>query len=466
MTERPRSVEVDLPKREEIRFILPIDAAFDLLAFASRYLEPVTFSDRPISRTIYLNNQHHEVPWKYSLKAREYFHRRSLGQKSQLSTEDIYHIEVKGSSSETGRTKKRFRMNLAQAPDFLTQTVPVPFLTAPLRPYIADEYERFHFCPKKGEKGARVTLDIYSSYFLIDENGFLSHLGEEPSVRIEVKTAPSYNSQELNEFLAQLSRLQPSKTISKKMAAYSLEALYYRDKGDKPKKELKDVEIESKLVVTDSDPFFFSNRLFAALQSGMGNFVVRPTYPYVFESGSINSYYLPLNGSNTEGVKFLSRPTITKAILKSEGQIVENPYGLGCVLRRKERKSDYFPRTQAELTRVLAEAEAIHGSPLHLVGEIERLRKAIWVTNLESGRVYHVSIDRCSFDGNLFFELEVEYTGTTKREMPPYPEQTIIKEIAELTHGILKTFPLSVIPNPVTKIEWARQVNTTHALGG
>lgn len=457
MGEELRPVEVDLPKREEIRFILPIDATPDLLTLSGRYLEPVTFSDRPISRTIYFNNQHHEVPWGYSLKAREYFYRRSLGKESQLPTEDIYHIEVKESSRETGRTKKRFRINLAKASDLLTQAVHMPFLTTPLRPYVADEYERLHFCPKeKGGKGARVTLDIQSSYFLIDENGFLSSLGEEPSVRIEVKTSPGYNSQELSEFLIQLSRLQPSKTISKKMAAYSLEAFHYRDKGDKPQKELKDVEIESKLVIIDNDPFLFSNRLFAALRSGMGDFVLRPIYPYVFESGSINSYYLPLNISGSEGVKLLSRPTIAKAIFKSEGQIVEDQYGLGCVLQRKETKSDYFPRTQAELTRVLAEAEAIHNSPLRLTGEIERLRKAIWVANQGSGRVYHVSIDRCSSDGNLFFELEVEYTGTIKRERALRPEQDIIKEIAELTHAILKNFPYSVIPNPVTKLEWVR----------
>lgn len=458
MVETIRSSEIDLPERREIRFILPIEKQGEVLPLLHERFEPLIFSDRNITRTIYFNNQNHEVPWGYSLKARQYFHRRAFEDNSFLDNSESYFVEIKASTSEFDRTKQRFEMTLGEASVFLNDNVGVPVLAEPLRPFVANEYERFHFTLKGGEHGnTRITCDIAPSYFLIEKNGILRLLGEEPSLRIEIKTAPQQTAPELDIFEDQLQGLGARKTVSKKTAAFSLENHYLTRAAPRLKKELSEVEIESKLIVTDKNPAAFFNQLTTQMRGGLGRFVIRDAFPYVVESGSFNSYFLPKGLNNTEGVKVLARPTVAKAVLKSESEIIQDRYGLGCILKRKEVKGEYFPLTEDKLEEILREQETNLGMPLVLVGEIARSRKAFWVENKKTGRVYHISIDRCQATGHSLHQLEVEYIGTSG-ECLDLAEGEIIRDVVDLTNKIVETYPSSVKPEPLTKLAWLRSL--------
>ncbi|MCH7641007.1 hypothetical protein IID22_02335 [Patescibacteria group bacterium] len=283
-------------------------------------------------------------------------------------------------------------------------------------------------------------------------------MGEEPSVRIGIKTAPHQSVPELDIFEDELRALGARKTSSKKAAACSLENRYLTRVAPRLKKELSEVEIESKLIVIDENPTAFFNQLITQMRGGLGKFVIRDVFPYVVESGSFNSYFLPKGQSNTEGVKVLARPTVAKAVLKSKSEIIQDQYGLGCILKRKEVKGEYFPLTEDKLEEILREQETNLGMPLVLVGEIARSRKAFWVENKETGRVYHISIDRCQTTGHSLHQLEIEYTGTSG-ECLDQAEPQIIEDITQLTRKIVETHPSSVRPEPLTKLAWLRSLN-------
>ena len=447
--ENLKSTEVDLPERREIRLILPGDRRQELFALLSEGFQEVCFSDRSITRTIYFNNQNHEVPWGYSLKARQYLPQRSLAEGGLLDKDQVCLVEIKGSIDRFSKSKTRFEMTLEEASQFLRNNVPF-FLTQPLVPVVADEYERHHFRPIGSNGKSRITCDINPSYFLIDQDLGVHFLDEELSVRVELKTALGQETPQIDDLFLRLQDLGARKSVSKKVTAYSFEKNYYKSSDGLPQKELTDMEIESKLVVVDEDPSAFFNRLVRQMRDGIGDFIIQETFPNIVESGSLNSYY---EGSTAyEGIKFLSRATAARPILKSQSEIAVDEYGLSCILKRSEVKEDYFPLERFD--EVLRAYEEKLDTSLKLVGVLERLRKAFWVINQKTRRVYHVSIDRCREDeGEELYELEVEYSGI-KAPLSANPEPEIIADIANLTKGIIDANPSSVRPEPLTKFEW------------
>lgn len=445
MAEQVVSPEVDLPKRSELRFVLPQEQASHILQLLESEFEPISYSDRGVTRTIYFNNQEHEIPWGFSLKARQYFHGRS-NPGGTLDPEEVYLIEVKETISETERSKRRHQMTLSEATDFLHQIIPST-LSRPVRPYILDEYNRQHFIPKGIRPGeARVTVDLAPTYFLIDEVGSLQSLGEEPSVRVEVKAAPGFQSTAIDILLQNLDRLGGRPVISKKSSVYNLEG--------RPTKELSEVEIESKLAISNFDPYGLFNIIAAQMRAGMGDFFISDEFPFIAESGSINSYYLSKE-SGDEGVKFLARPTVARAVLKSETEIVDDPYELGCVLIRRETKGEHFPLAAGSYSQIL---ERLGRQDHQLIGELERLRKAFWARSRKTQRVYHVSIDRCRANSHLLYQIEVEYTGT-KGRAEDRPLEAITQEVADLTRTLLAAYPESLKPTTLTKLAWLKSLN-------
>lgn len=459
MAQTPERVEVDLPNRREIRFVLPTERHTDVLALLSSLnFEPEIFSDRTVTRTIYFNNQAHEVPWGLSIKAREYFHQRSLDNEGRLDFNVPYLVEVKVGGAKDEKTKTRFKMRLGNAMAFLQESVQIPVLTSPIRPFVADEYERLHFRPKNGNShDARITCDYSPSYFLIKEDGSVHLLTNERSARVEIKTAPGFQSPQITKLIDELTQLGGVPTISKKVTAYNWESVYYKDFGGKPVKDLAGLEIESKLVVIDRYPFQLFSILALRLREGLGGFRIQSTFPYINESGSINSYYQS-EGQVGEGVKFLTRPTGAKAIFKSETEVVPDQYNLGCILKRRETKGAYFPAIAEEFARILTEQERQCGQPFRLVGQLERLRKAFWVKHDVGQRVYHVSIDKCDSGNKIFYELEIEYIGTKGNSLPS-PEIVVVREIADLTKAIVDLYPQSFRVEPLTKLTWIKSQN-------
>ncbi len=157
--------------------------------------------------------------------------------------------------------------------------------------------------------------------------------------------------------------------------------------------------------------------------------------------------------------------TVTAGIVSAKGRsmdIIEDNYGLGCILKRREIKGEYFPADNIDsFNQILKnESKKRDGVPFRFVGRLERLRKAIWVDNLTTGRSYHLSIDRSSVLDNYsgkrskpLYQIEIEYVGTDG-EISPNPEPEATTDIINLTKLIVDSYPLSVRPEPLTKLHW------------
>lgn len=447
----------DLSQRYEERLVLPLEERAEVEAFLNQYLAPVTYSDRRISRTIYFNNKDHQVPWGYSLRARQYFIARGLHTGGELDPEEVYKVEVKAGNLDGYRSKQEQSLPLSQAVGFLNQLISLPNLSAPLRPFMIDEYERTHYQSSSGTNNQmRMTCDFVPSYFLIDSNGLLVKLADEQSVRIEIKKGATSNSPLVNTIRAGLVELGARRVVSKKLAAYSYEAGHYKDTEGIPAKDVRGYEIESKLLVLDANPFGLFHEIASLMRKGMGKYAIPPTFPHILESASINSYYISTDGNSLtedEGVKILARPTVAKAVMKTVTEIVDNSEGLDCILRRREDKTPYFPTNKAELLKVLNEVGRSRGTVLRLAGEFERDRIAFWFNNTQTHRVYHLSLDRCLDDRKPLYQMEIEYTGT-KGTIVPNPEPAVTQDIAEFTKMLIEQFPGQLEPKPIKKLEW------------
>ncbi len=460
MCESLKSVEVDLPERQEIRLVLPCNKTNEILdILADNGLEEMSFSDRKTVRTVYLNNEEHEVPWGVSLKARQYTN-EILQENELIDPDEQYFLEIKTSNSDH-KEKRRLEISLTDACAYLNNDPNLGryIFSSPIKPHLIDEYKRLHFVSRDSEiSGLRVTCDFSPKYFLIDSGGKLVFLRQENTVRVEIKTKE--DSILAIKLASEIENIGARKVISKKQTSYWAESLHRKSSAFKLTKEFKETEIESKLLVTDPDPSLFFNKFVLFMRERRGNFMIAPSYQNVEESGSMNSYFL--DGEHTDldndGIKILARPDVAKVILKSETIVLPDKYGFGSILKRKEVKRRYFPLEEGNLEAAIKSEQinaGITGSP-KLVGEIERLRKGIWLLNMETKRCYHVTIDQCQVGTNKFHEIEVEYTGTGGMVLEN-PINEVVDDISELTKLIIDTFPGSAVPCKLTKLNWLKE---------
>ncbi len=448
------NIKENLLTRNETRLILPIEQKDMLVNYLSTHFPRHDYSDNHINRTVYFNNNLHEVPWGSSLRARQYFKNRFLSNGVVLDLSEPYIMEIKRASFDNIKTKVRREMSLDCCVDAITKLRQLK-LTLPLRPYIVDEYERIHFVSRNEIAPFRITCDINPSYFYIDAQNFLHLLKKEEAVRVEIKTGVGYEGSEIQALLKDLYTFRVHRTISKKMTIYSHETGFYKaTDGLSPSKELVNTEIESKLIVLKRDPYQLSNEMFQLFLKGVDYYKTAPEYPYVTESASMNSYYLPENNINTEGVKVLARPTLAKLIFKSNESIALNKHNLQCIVKRTEVKSKYF--SLIDLNKVLKLEEERMKEKLYLAGELVRMRKAFWVNNLTSQRSYHISFDRCTSQKRTFYQVEIEYIGK-RGDLSNDAEPLIVEDISNITQIILTSFPGCFKPYPLTKLEWIKE---------
>jgi hypothetical protein len=86
------------------------------------------------------------------------------------------------------------------------------------------------------------------------------------------------------------------------------------------------------------------------------------------------------------------------------------------------------------------------------------MRKAFWVKNQKSNRIYHISLDCCLGLPGELYQVEVEYTGKygKKNEKSDVKEEEIIDDIAKITKSLIDKFP-SLKPSTKTKKRWLIQ---------
>ena len=418
-------IKIDLPIRTEERYIVHLDENF--LDRISPYVERKIFSDNEYVQTIYFNNEEHVVPFEFSIKARRYLPNPP---KSPVMDDSIFFLDLKRGSNKD-KQKIRLKATLEEATKIINERY--SFSEIPLRPYVLIEYLRQHYIPKNTRK-IRITYDTNIKYFFFpkDQKEAVEIGRENDYARVEIKKEKpdKYFDNLIREILQETNAVP---VISKKFTAYNLIGLYHVRTSGKPfHKELKGYEIEAKLEVDTEEIFQRIKQFFKDRNS---EFRLPQHFPYTFESASINKYY-----RNSKGLfKAMFRGNEAEIVRKGNPEIIRDPFGLNCILKRKEKKGDVVPVN----SRLIRSAQ--------LQGELYRMRKAFWVENPQTRRFYHISLDCCLGLPGTLYQLEVEYTGRYKPEVGR--EEEIVEDIAKLTKTLIERFP-ELKPSQLTKQDW------------
>jgi hypothetical protein len=423
-----KRIKIDLPERTERRYVIPSPQKF--LDKISSFMERKKFSDNEYVQTIYFNNDEHTLPFDLSIKARRYLPRLPS---HPVLDEGLYFLELK---IDKGEYKQKVRMDAAK---IINEEY--SFLEKNLRPYILVEYHREHYTLKNQEK-ARVTIDDNIKYFYLPPNQkkWILIGKEEDYARLEVKEKRSNkNFSILIKKILEDFDVRP--IISKRFTSYNFLNKYFLAKNKiHLYKELNDCEIESKLEIKNKiDPETVFQEIKQYFKKNNSKFKLPKHFPRTLESASINRYCKNKNGL----FKISMKGDKMRIIFKSKKEILKNSKKLTCILKRKERKGDYF----SIWSKSIESAE--------LLEEIKRKKKFFYIVNSLTKRFYQISLDYCYnyFNKNLR-QIEIEYIGRSIK-LKTAEENKIVEDIAKITEILLKKFP-ALRPSQQTKEEWLR----------
>jgi len=422
-------IKIDLPSRRERRYVVRSSEQF--LKLLSPYVKRKKFSNNEYVYTIYFNNDEHVVPFEYSIKARKYL--PGFIELPVLDN-DVYFLDLKMGKGEHQKEKIRLEATLEEATKIINEKY--SFSEIPLRPYVLVEYLRHHYIPKN-TGGVRITLDTNLKYFFFSKGQREGiEIGREDDyTRIEIKEQEQSNKGLVILMEELLGKINAFPIISKKFTACDFLKNYRMKMCAKPLyKELKGFEVESKLEIEheiDQEGIFYKIKTFFKDNDG---FEWSNYYPYTHETASINRYY------KKDGLfKALIKRDKARIITKSDEEIIKDQYNLNCIIKRKEVKGDRISIWSELLTSAT------------LLGELRRKRKAFWIVNKQTKRVYHISLDCCESYNKKLYQVEVEHTGRLI-EQKNTKEESIIDDIANITHILVNNFPLK--PSQLTKQNW------------
>ncbi len=420
-------------ERDEIRYFIPENEAGVFLKEISKILVKKEYENE-IARTIYLNDEFYSVPWGFSLRARKYL--TKFSDRIVADPHEIYNVQVKSEPRPNHRVKVRKDMPLADASAF-TEIHLFGKTNGILRPYSANEYHRASFHSAHGNY-LRLTFDRDMRYGFFEKGSQEAAIcGTESFARIEVKVNPEEtNREDVSVLLSLLKSFDCLPVISKREQACNFIALVLDKKGDKEGggmfKELQDIEAEAKFLVNTAKP----EKILSDLREhfiGGREFIVAAHYPYVQETTSVNHYW---SGApeKVNNLKLMFFGDQIKPVLKSNARVVTIDDAV--ILLRSEIKEQTFCYTPHLFHKYLEDKTKILG-PLTYEGCLFRSRKAFWPENTRTGRIYHISIDRCRSQRNHkeLWQLEIEYTGRYKKFRNFAVErqrEEIIDEIASL----------------------------------
>lgn len=222
-------------------------------------------------------------------------------------------------------------------------------------------------------------------------------------------------------------------TISKKDMAYNLLSDYLRRKSVRQIPS-SDIEIEAKLSLKRQDQHIF-HQIRNDFQNGLiGRFAIPKNFPYVLEGGKLHQYLItPENNYLRISIKGKSK----KIISKEDYEIISDKFGLNCIIKRKEIKEPLSS------TLVTLPAKTIH-----------RKRKYFIVENQKTKNSYCVLIDRCTYDSDELFQMEIEglLLSSSKKN-----EEEIVDDIAYLTNQLIQRYDI-LKPTNLTKLEWLKKL--------
>jgi len=151
--------------------------------------------------------------------------------------------------------------------------------------------------------------------------------------------------------------------------------------------------------------------------------------PYTLESGKLHSYLTNSDKYLRISIKGESK----KVISKENSEIIKDPYGLNCIIKRKEIK------------------ESLNPSLLVLPSkQIYRKRKYFITDNEKNRNSYCILIDRCTSGADELFQMEIEGLLFSASEAK---EQETVKDIVDITFHLIRKYE-ALKPTTLTKLEW------------
>ncbi len=418
--------------RAEIRYYIDHRKAPRTRKILSQLMNRNIFPD-PYNQTLYFNNNEHEVPFTYSIRARRY-ETEPLKSSFHLDRDSKWIFEFKTTRSMNGRfVRYKRRDDGLNLKDILARVgrirklggVSVPHK---LVPYSAASYARSHFL--ESQRGIRVTVDedVRFYKFTGDLTGRL--IGRADHAIVELKIPPHRTGSELASELQHVMRDQDARQgVSKKATTFNLIDDQLRKDGVAYKVPRHDTEIEAKIAL-DSDTQDVFHELRKDFSKGkVDGFRLSTRYPGVVETGKLHQYALtPTN----DYVRIEHRREARYLTVKEDLELTQDPYELGNVIRRRESSQPAQPGLLKQPLRTL-----------------QRKRKYFMVEKTHGRSEYAVVIDRTTHRGHELYQMEVDDVLNA----PTFDaERKSVADVASIANYLVDEY--SVQPTTLTKGEW------------
>ncbi len=310
----------------------------------------------------------------------------------------------------------------------------MPFTTfKPLAPHVAATYRRDHYYLKKNGS-FRITVDRDIKYYSFISLEKAVQRDSENIIRVEPKFPESFMNSPLHrKILRELATFNAVYPPSKRHTVYNAEYKYLKNRY-KQWVSNSDTEIESKLSLSLSQQSVFTKIKNDFRKNLIKQFGLIKNHEDSWEYTNFQRYVI------TEDKGYIRlRQDLKHVTYKSDQVIMKDPFGLGCILKRREvdRKT---PKTLLDRPFILK----------------RRTRKTFIVKNKVNKNTYIILIDRTSVGKDYLCQIEIEHIS---RKPSLSQEQLIVRDIAYMTNYIIKKYPF-LKPTTLTKHEWANKIQS------
>ena len=387
----------------------------------------------PYNQTLYFNNDEHEVPFTYSIRARRY-EDKPLRSAFKLNPKDDWIFELKTTRSVNGRFIRHKRrdeeLTLREILDRVQQMRKLGGISIrhELQPYAAASYARSHYL--ENQKGIRVTVDEDVRFYRFTSKLTGRMLGKADHSIVELKIPPRRTTSPL---AGELQRMMRDETgiqgISKKATTFNLMADESRKNGEAYAIPRHDTEIEAKIAVDGDGQEVFQEIREDFARGDTEGFKLSAEYPRVMETGKLHQYVLT---PSNDYLRIEPRHESQYLTVKEDLELAEDPYQLGNVIRRREVKGVARPSLLKQPSRVL-----------------QRKRKYFMVESLEGRGEYAVVIDRTTHKGHELYQMEIEDVLNS----PSFGmEKKSVADVSSIANFLVEEYSLE--PTTLTKGEW------------
>ena len=418
--------------RAEIRYYVETGKAPKVRKALSHIMNKNNFPN-PYNQTLYFNNDEHEVPFTYSIRARRY-ENKPLRTRFRLDPNDEWIFELKTTRSLNGRFIRHKRrdeeLSFREILDKVGNIRKLGGVRIPhrLAPYAAASYARSHFL--ENQKGIRVTVDEDVRFYRFTGETTGKLLGKADHAIVELKIPPRKTASPLaNELQRVMKEEGGEQGISKKATTFNMMVDEFRRSGEAYDIPRHDTEIEAKIALDDDAQDVFREIRADFSKGKLDGFRLSPDYPRVMETGKLHQYALtPAN----DYVRIEPKRESEYLTVREDLEVAEDPFKLGNVIRRREVTG----RAPASLLK----------QPSRI---LQRKRKYFMVEKTDSNGEYAVVIDRSTHKGHELYQIEVEDVLVS----PSFNvERRSVTDVASIASFLVEEYSLE--PTTLTKGEW------------